>query len=203
MQNEKIDAYIEKSQEFAQPILIHLRELIHKACPEVDEKIKWGFPIFDYKKSILCSLASFKEHCAFGFWFSDKMEDPDKIFYTGTETAMGQFGRIKSLSNLPKDEILIRYIHQAMALIDAGVKLSKKESIPNSKDLIVPEILLQELNKNNKAMATFEHFSNSNKKEYIEWINEAKTDSTKQKRTETAIEWLSEGKIKNWKYVRK
>lgn len=202
MYNEQYDLYIEKSQGFAQPILRHLRDLVHKACPEVEEKMKWSFPNFEYKKSILCSMASFKQHCAFGFWLGAIMEDPDKILNSSGESAMGQLGRITKLSDLPSDEILIRYLHQAMDLIDKGVKMTKKDTSQKEYNLEIPTALKLALEQNDKAMATFENFSNSNKKEYIVWINEAKTEATKQKRLETTIEWLKEGKIKNWKYVK-
>lgn len=201
--NSKVDTYIDKSQEFAQPILTHLRALVHKACPEVEEKIKWSFPNFDYKNSILCSMASFKEHCAFGFWLGGIMEDPDGILSKGGETAMGQLGKIRSLNDLPSDEIMIRYIHQAMDLIDKGVKIPKKPTAEKKKELKIPEILQDALNKNDKARLTFDQFSYSNKKEYAEWIIEAKTETTKLKRLETTLEWLEEGKVRNWKYLKK
>jgi len=202
MFNPDYDKYIEKSQQFAQPILNHIRELVHQGCPEVVEKIKWSFPCFEYKKAILCHMASFKQHCSFGFWLGSVMDDPDNILNSSNESAMGQLGRIQSLSDLPSDEIMIRYIHQAMSLIDAGVKLSKKEPANGSKEIEIPDEMLKALKKNDKAMATFDSFSNSNKKEYVEWVKEAKTQATKDKRLETTIEWLSEGKVKNWKYIK-
>lgn len=201
--NPAFDQYIEKSQEFARPILIHLRKLVHEACPEVEEKMKWSFPNFDYKGSILCSMASFKQHCAFGFWLANVMDDPDDILKNEGESAMGQLGRITSLKDLPSDAILIKYIIEAMRLIDAGVKLQKKPVTAESKDLIVPEILDKALKSNDRARATFDKFSNSNRKEYIVWINEAKTEATKEKRLATTMEWLEEGKTRNWKYERK
>lgn len=201
MKNPQYDLYIEKSQEFAKPILNHVRELVHKACPEVDEKMKWSFPNFEYKKNILCSMASFKQHCSFGFWLGSLMEDPDGILNPVGETAMGQLGRISSLKDLPSDEIMIRYIHHAMDLIDQGVKQKKKEPLSSS-EIVIPDILKNALKNNDKANATFEKFSPSNKKEYIEWINDAKTDSTKAKRLETTLEWLEEGKVRNWKYIK-
>jgi uncharacterized protein YdeI (YjbR/CyaY-like superfamily) len=201
MKNIQYDNYIEKSQEFAQPILSHLRELIHKACPSVEEKIKWGFPNFEYKKTILCSMASFKNHCAFGFWLGSLMVDPEHILNQKSESAMGQLGRITSLKDLPSDEVLIQYIFQAMDLIDKGVKLNKKETT-EKKELEVPAILQQALSENDKAKATFDNFSNSNKKEYINWINDAKTEVTMKRRLEDAIEWMSEGKVRNWKYLK-
>lgn len=203
MKNPQIDLYIEKSADFAQPILTHLRTLVHKACPEVEEKIKWKFPAFEYKKTILCSMASFKQHCAFGFWLGSKMDDPEGILNQVGESAMGQFGRIKSFEDLPSDEILMRYILHAKELTDAGIKLTKKDIVSEKKELIVPIEFEQALAKNDRAKATLDNFSYSNKKDYITWISEAKTDTTKQKRIETAIEWLNEGKVRNWKYIKK
>lgn len=202
MKNPQYDTYIEKSQEFAQPILIHLRELVHKACPEVEEKMKWSFPNFEYKKTILCSMASFKQHVAFGFWLATVMEDPDGILNNESkESAMGQLGRISSKKDLPSDAILLRYIHQAMSLIDQGVKLKKQNTV-NTTEIVVPEVLIEALKKSDKAQATFDNFSPSNKREYVMWINEAKTEATRDKRLETAIEWMEEGKVRNWKYMK-
>lgn len=201
--NPAFDQYIEKSQEFAKPILIQIRKLVHEACPQVEEKMKWSFPNFDYKGSILCSMASFKQHCAFGFWLATVMDDPDGILTNEGESAMGQLGRITSLKDLPSDAILKKYIVEAMRLIDAGVKLQKKPVANDSKDLQVPEILENALKSNDKARATFELFSNSKRKDYIVWINEAKTEETREKRLATTLEWLEEGKSRNWKYERK
>jgi uncharacterized protein YdeI (YjbR/CyaY-like superfamily) len=201
--NPQFDNYIERSAEFAQPILNHLRELVHEACPLVDENMKWSFPNFEYKGSILCHMASFKQHCTFGFWLGGVMDDPDNILIKVGETAMGQFGRIKGLEDLPRDEIIIRYIHEAMRLSDEGVKPPKSEITKTKVDLTIPKELEEALNTNDKARATFDHFSPSKRKEYMEWINDAKTEETKEKRLATTIEWLEEGKSKNWKYDKK
>ncbi len=169
----------------------------------VDEKMKWSFPNFEYKGSILCHMASFKQHCTFGFWLGGVMDDPDNILIKVGETAMGQFGRIKGLEDLPRDEIIIRYIHEAMRLSDEGVKPPKSEITKTKVDLTIPKELEEALNTNDKARATFDHFSPSKRKEYMEWINDAKTEETKEKRLATTIEWLEEGKSKNWKYDKK
>ena len=193
--DKRIDAYIEKSRDFARPILEHLRKLIHKACPDVEETIKWGSPHFDYKGS-LAGMASFKEHCAFGFWKHSLLE--------GTElqrNAMGSFGRITSLKDLPKDEDIIALIHQAMELNEKGIKVPKKPAATKA-DILVPDALAAALAKNKKANTAFDKFSPSHRREYIEWITEAKTEPTRDKRVATAIEWLSEGKSRNWKYER-
>jgi uncharacterized protein YdeI (YjbR/CyaY-like superfamily) len=203
MKNQEFDHYIEQSAEFAQPILTKLRQLIHSSSPEIEEQMKWSFPNFIYKKSILCSLAAHKHHCTFGFWLGSIMDDPAGILQRIGQTGMGQFGKIKTLSDLPSDDLIILYLHNAMELIDKGVKLTKETTIADKKPLEIPEILKEALNQNSKAQATFEMFSYSNKKEYIEWINGAKTDATKIARTNSTIELLVEGKTKNWKYERK
>lgn len=196
----RVDAYIAKSADFAQPILIHLRELVHKGCPDVEEKMKWSFPHFDYK-GMMCSMASFRQHCAFGFWKASLMS-ASKTFMQVGETAMGHFGQIKSLDDLPSDKVMIAYIREAAKLNDDGMKVSPKPKSKEKKDLKVPADLEAALKKNRRAKETFDNFSYSNKKEYVEWIAEAKTDETRKKRLATAIEWMSEGKIRNWKYVR-
>jgi uncharacterized protein YdeI (YjbR/CyaY-like superfamily) len=202
--DKRIDDYISKSAEFAKPILRHLRQLVHQANPDIKETIKWGFASFDYKGP-LCSMAAFKQHCVFGFWKSKLLHDPDghlsERANQGGE-AMGNLGRITSLSDLPPDEILIGFIKEASILNDKGVKVPsppKKEK----GELVIPGYLMEELQKNSAALATFDKFSTTNKREYVDWINDAKSDETRARRLETALEWMAEGKIRNWKYVRK
>jgi hypothetical protein len=191
----RVDAYIKKSADFAKPILIHLRELIHNACPDVTETLKWSMPSFEYK-GLLCGFAAFKQHCTFGFWKQSLMESDA---FPQNKTAMGSFGRITSLKDLPSDKVMAGLIKQAMELNDKGVKVPKKAAAPK-KDLIVPDILTEALARNEKAAETFNAFPYSCKKEYVEWISEAKTEPTRDKRLATTIEWLSEGKRRNWKY---
>ncbi len=202
VRERRIDAYILKSTDFAVPILNHLRELVHFACPEVEEKIKWGMPFFDYKEEGMCNMASFKQHCAFGFWKASLMKDKTLIANAKGETAMGHLGKIASLKDLPSDATLIRYIKEAMKLNDAGIKVEKKKPT-TAKELEVPEYFLKALKKNNAAHKTFDVFSPSNKKEYVMWIVEAKTEETRKTRMTTAIEWMAEGKPRNWKYMKK
>jgi uncharacterized protein YdeI (YjbR/CyaY-like superfamily) len=189
----RVDAYIAKSADFAKPILRHLREIVHQGCPEVEETMKWSFPHFMYK-GMLCGLAAFKSHCAFGFW-KGKLIVPDK------PEAMGQFGRITSLSDLPKDSVLLGYVREAARLNETGEKVPRKPQRPK-KDLATPSDLAAALKKNVVARATFEGFSPSHKREYVEWITEAKTEETRKKRLDSAIEWMAEGKPRNWKYMR-
>jgi len=198
----RIDEYIATSAPFAQPVLNHLRKLIHQACPAVEEKMKWSFPHFDYK-GVFCSMASFKEHCAFNFWKAKLIPDPHNLLKENSMRAMGQFGKIKSLNDLPDDKIILQYLIEAMKLNESGIKVtSGRPPEKEKKELKVPEELIRGLQKNKKALETFEKFTYSHKKEYVQWIAEAKTDVTRKKRVETAIEWMAEGKGRNWKYQR-
>lgn len=191
-----VDAYIEKSKDFAKPILNHIRALVHAACPDVVETKKWSFPHFDYK-GVMCSMAAFKEHCAFGFWKQSLMED--KAF-PAEKTAMGSFGRITSVKDLPDDKTFKKLIHDAMKLNDAGIKVAKAKPTGERKELVVPDILVAALATNELAAETFDNFPYSCKKEYVEWITEAKTEPTREKRLASTLEWLGEGKRRNWKY---
>jgi uncharacterized protein YdeI (YjbR/CyaY-like superfamily) len=199
----RVDNYIIKSADFAVPILVYLRELVHASCPEVRETMKWSFPHFEYKGSILCSMASFKYHCAFGFWYGSLLTDPHKLLATGEErNSMGSLGKIKSISDLPAAEHLTAFIAEVMQLIDVGTKVKKEEKPKEVKELVVPAYMLDALNDNPKALRTFDNFSYSQKKEYVEWLEDAKTEATRNKRLATAVGWMEEGKIRNWKYLR-
>ena len=201
--DRRIDAYILNAEKFAQPVLNHLRELVHVACPGVQETMKWSFPHFEYNGSILCSMASFKKHCAFGFWKASVMKDPHKLFELHGRTAMGHLGRIESIDDLPSDKILISYIKEAAKLNKEGVKLpSRTKPVTTAKSIDPPDYMLKALKKNKKAWSNFEAFSPGRKKEYIEWITGAKTEATRTKRVSDMLEWVEEGKIRNWKYLR-
>jgi uncharacterized protein YdeI (YjbR/CyaY-like superfamily) len=175
--NPAIDEYIQKAKPFAQPILIHLRKLVHQACPMVDEKLKWGMPCFEYK-GIMCNFAAFKEHCVFGFWKASLMSDPMLMENAKSEKAMGHFSRITSLKDLPADNKIIDYIKEAMKLNDDGVKLVKAKP-PNQKELVIPTEILSVIRQNKKAYSIFEAFSPSNKREYIDWIDELRPKQPK------------------------
>ena len=192
----RIDAYIEKSADFAKPILEHLRKLVHKACPEVEETWKWSFPNFTYK-GMLCSMAAFKQHASFGFWKQSLLESDA---FPKNKTAMGSFGRITTLKDLPSDKVIIGLIRQAMELNEKGINVQKAKKPAEKKEIVVPDDLAAALAKDKKAKAQFEKFSNSHRREYVMWITEAKTEPTRLKRLATTIEWLSEGKSRNWKY---
>lgn len=200
----RIDAYITKAAPFAKPILQHLRALIHQACPEVNETIKWSFPHFDYK-GVMCSMAAFKQHCAFNFWKAPLLNDPKGFLKERAAQGgegMGHLGRITSLKDLPPDTVLIDLMEQAKKLNEEGVKLPAKEK-KMTVAVEVPEYFTRALKKNKKAQQVFDKFPPSQRKEYVQWITEAKTEETRNKRMTTAIEWIAGGKGRNWKYEKK
>jgi uncharacterized protein YdeI (YjbR/CyaY-like superfamily) len=193
----RVDAYIDKAADFAKPILTHFRKLVHETCPDVTETIKWGMPSFEYK-GILAGIAAFKNHATFGFW-------KHSLLGLGSRKdlgAMGSFGKMSSMKDVPPDATVKKLIKQAMKLNEDGVKVEKPKRSAEKKELVVPDILLEELAKNDKAAETFNNFSYSKKKDYVQWITEAKTDATRDKRLATTIEWLAEGKSRMWKYER-
>lgn len=197
--DDRVDAYIAKSADFAKPILNHLRELVHKAAPQLKETMKWSSPFFDHEGPV-CQMAAFKQHCAFGFWKATLMDDPHRILNQEADTA-GSIGRITSMADLPADEILIQYIRQAVALNEQGVKAPVRTKSPTVKaDLVIPADFTALLDQHPEAKAHFNQFSASQQREYTSWFDEAKTEVTRTKRLQTAIEWISEGKIRNWKY---
>lgn len=187
----RIDAYIAKSAEFARPILKHLRALVHEGCPNAEETMKWSTPHFDYKGS-LAGMAAFKAHCAFGFW-------KGSLIVPGRAEAMGQFGRITKVGDLPEDKVLIGYVKKAAKLNEEGVKVARPIKQPK-KDIPMPADLAAALKKNAKARSTFGGFSPSHKREYLAWITGARAAATRTRRLDTAIEWMSEGKALNWRY---
>ena len=195
--DKRVDAYIAKSGDFAKPILEHLRGVVHETCPEVEETMKWSFPHFMYR-GMLCSMAAFKEHCAFGFWKGSLIVEQEG---EKAREAMGQFGRITKLSDLPPKKTLAGYIRNAMALNDSGTKVAPRPKRAK-KDIAPPADFTAALAKNKKAHATFEGFSPSQRREYLEWITEAKREETRRQRIDQAIAWMAEGKPRNWKYMK-
>ena len=192
--DQRVDAYIAKAQPFAKPILTRFRKAVHAGCPAVQETMKWSFPHFEYK-GLLCSMAAFKQHCAFGFWKASLLKTPGK---TG---AMGQFGRVTSIDDMPAEKALVALVKKAAALNDDGVKSGRATRGPTPPPL-TPPYLVAALRKHEKAKETFDAFPPSHRREYIEWLIDAKTDDTRARRLAATIEWLSEGKSRNWKYSR-
>lgn len=199
--DSRIDAYIENSESFAQPILTYLRAMIHETCPEVVEDWKWSYPHFMYKGKILCAFMAFKQHCGFGFWLEQEMKTIKELTKNSERTRMFTLGKIKSLEQLPSEALLKAAIKEAMDLTDMGVTL--KRNIPEKKEIEVPEYFTEALRADKSALKVFENASPSFRKEYIQWITEAKTDATRTKRIEQALEWISEGKGRNWKYEKR
>ena len=189
----RIDAYIEKQPDFARPILVWLRERVHAACPDVEETIKWSRPNFYYKGKPMAGMSAFKQHASFGFWQRQELA-------TGMEgEAMGQYGRLTAISDLPGAADVEARIADAMRLIDEGAKpIRASRELRGEAD--VPEALAEALASDDVAAATFNGFPPGQRREYCDWIGEAKRAETRDKRVVQAIEWLREGKRRNWKY---
>jgi uncharacterized protein YdeI (YjbR/CyaY-like superfamily) len=199
--DERVDAYIASSAEFARPILKQLREVVHKACPAVEEDIKWGMPHFMYK-GMLCGMASFKAHCSFGFWKGSLVFNGEKP-PADEKAAMGHLGCIRTLDDLPSKAALTRYVKKAAELNDAGVKIpgrARRKPAGKQAALKVPADLASALSRNAKARRTFDGFTYSHRKEYVNWVASAKRDETRAKRLTTAVRQMSEGKSLHWKY---
>lgn len=197
----RVDRYIEKAPDFAKPILRHLREIVHEACPGISEDVKWSRPAFVYREKILCGIVAFKAHCSF-YLFQTDVENQ-----LAQEERFKQFreslDRIAQMSDLPSRKNLLRYVREGVRVLDASLlnPAPRKRAAQPKPDADVPEDLALALAKNRRAAQTFENFSKSHRREYIEWITEAKREETRQKRVATALEWLAEGKPRNWKYM--
>jgi uncharacterized protein YdeI (YjbR/CyaY-like superfamily) len=191
----RVDDYIAKAKPFAQPILRRIRKTVHAGCPDVVETIKWSVPAFEYKGP-MCGMAAFKAHCLWGFWKAALMKtmpnDP-------AHKATGGFGRFESLDELPSEAAMIRMVKEAAALNAAGVKAPR--AFKEKKPVKAPSYMLAAIKKNKKAHAAYQAFSPSHRREYVEWITGAKSEDTRARRLETAVQWMAEGKSRNWKYV--
>ena len=197
----RVDMYIEKAGPFAQPVLTHLRNLVHQACPRATESVKWGMPFFLQQGIVLCHMAAFKQHCAFGFWGPEMK----KVLATDglvSSKAMGSLGRITGLRDLPADRLLLRYMSQAAEFVESGQRKKSIDRKPKAAKphLRVPVELSAALKKNKLAAKAFERFSPSCRREYVEWIWAAKRQETKERRVAQAVEWIAQGKSRNWKY---
>lgn len=197
----KIDAYIEKSQDFAKSVLEYIRETVHEFCPDAEETMKWSFPHFMYKGKILCAMASFKQHCTFGFWLEKEMKTMHEITRNIEKNSMFSLGKITGIEDLPPKIQLKKAITEAMELTDMGITV--KKAAPSKTETKIPDYFQTALNENIKALKVFEKSSPSFRKEYISWIIEAKTEATRNKRMEQSLEWIAEGKSRNWKYEKK
>jgi len=197
----RVDMYIEKAAQFARPVLTHLRNLVHQACPRATESVKWGMPFFLQQGIVLCHMAAFKQHCAFGFWGPEMK----KVLATSglvSGKAMGSLGRITGLRDLPADRLLLRYMCQAAEFVESGQRIKSIDRKPKvaKPHVRVPLELSAALKKNKLATKAFESFSPSCRREYVEWISAAKRPETKDRRVAQAVEWIAQGKSRNWKY---
>jgi len=189
----RVDAYITAAGGFAQPILRHLRRLVHRACPDVEETLKWRMPTFMYH-GILCGMAAFKQHVSFGFW------KHALVMGAGAQRdGMGSFGKVAKLGELPPDKVLAAAVRRAMQLNETGAKVPRKtlkRAAPR-----MPDDLAAALRRNKRALTAFEAFSPSSRRDYVEWITEAKREETRARRLAQATEWIAAGKPRNWKYM--
>ena len=197
----RVDAYIEKAPPFAQQVLTHLRKLMHQACPRATESVKWGMPFFVQQGVILCHMAGFKQHCAFGFWGPEMKKVLAKDDLSSSK-AMGSLGRITGLKDLPPDKALLTYMRQAAEFVESGQRKKSIDRKPRTTNqpVRVPAELAAALKKNKLAAKAFQEFSPSCRREYAEWIAEAKRPETKEKRVTRAVEWIAQGRSRNWKY---
>jgi len=198
----RVDAFIEHSADFARPILMELRSIIEEAQPNLVETWKWSFPNYTWNGKIICSFSAFKQHCSFGFWLTAELPDPYQILEKVGRTAMGSLGKITDITQLPERHILIEYIRKAVELSENGIVVKKKQTSANKwekSSVDFPQIFVNDP----KAAASFDLLSMSQRKEYIFWIEEAKTEVTKLKRINTMLENLMEGKSLHWKYSKK
>jgi uncharacterized protein YdeI (YjbR/CyaY-like superfamily) len=192
--DERVDAYIARQADFARPILEHLRDMVHGACPECEEAMKWSMPAFLYKGKQLAGMAAFQAHAAFGFWQRGDVVDPS----AAKEGAMGQFGRLTAITDLPPPERLAETVRAAMAAIDTGAKTLRQ--IKPKPELAMPDDLAAALAANPAAQATYDAFPPGCRRDYLEWVTEAKRPETRARRIAQAVEWMAEGKKRNWKY---
>lgn len=192
----RVDAYIEQAAPFAQPILRHLREVVHEAAPDIEETIKWGFPHFEYQGTV-CHMGAFKQHCAFGFTKGALVLPAEQ---QAAANAMSHFGRLAAIADLPDRATLAGYVREAVRLNREGIKAPKAKAAQRAAEAEVPPAFQAALAGNPAAAAAFAKFPPGYRREYVEWIAEAKREETRDRRIATAIEWIAEGKPRNWKY---
>ena len=196
--DDQIDAKIAAAAPFARPILEHLRELVHKAVPEAEEAIKWGMPHFTYKGKNIAGMAAFKAHCSFIIHGEGRQGAED-------EQGMGQFGRITSVLDLPPSEELAARLHAARARIDeqgSATAHQRTATVEAGQELVIPDDFTAALKEVSAAQGFWASLTPSQKRDYLEWISEAKREDTRRRRIAQAVEWLADGKRRNWKYDR-
>jgi uncharacterized protein YdeI (YjbR/CyaY-like superfamily) len=200
--NSKVDAYAEKTEDFAKPVLAHLRALIHATCPEVIEGVKWGIPHFDYKGDTMCIFAAYKNHCSFTFYKDALMRDARLNANAHVPAAKRFMGKLTGVADLPSDRELKLWIKESMALNEQGLKLPERKA-KTHKEIEMPAVFAERLQASPEIAKIFESKSASFQKEYNVWIGEAKTEATRDKRIEEAMTWIAEGRGRFWKYAKK
>ncbi len=196
--NPQVDEYIDNAADFARPILRRLRKAFHKGCPKLEEKIKWGVPSFEYK-GMLVGMAAFKAHVSWGFWQAKLMDDPDGILGSDRKASPMRI-KAASVNDLPSEAVIAKYVRQAAKLNEAGVKPKRARSSKTAPR--APKYMLDALKSDKSAHEHWKSFTPGKKKDYIEWITGAKTEKTRDKRLKQAVEWIAEGKPRNWKYMK-
>jgi uncharacterized protein YdeI (YjbR/CyaY-like superfamily) len=200
----RVDAYIAKKAPFAQPILRELRAIVHEAYPEIEEDIKWGAPAFMHK-GIVCIMAGFKEYVGVNFW-KGALIVPSNARRASDDKGMKQLEKVRSVADLPPRKKIIGYVQAAVKLNEGGVPTPNRGKDAPAKrkgPIRTPPSLAKALARNAKAKATYDGFSPSHKREYVEWISEAKTEETRDRRIEQALGWMADGKPRNWKYMKR
>ena len=205
---KKTDRYIKDAPEYARPIMEKIRKAVHKGCPQAEEAIKWGCPYFMYKGKLFCGMAAFKKHVGFGFWNSADMDDPEGLFETGTgKKASMCNARFHSAKELPTQKVLVDYVKQSKKLTDAEVaksKAIKKKTV--KKKVVVPKPpadLTKAFRSNKTAKTYFDSLAPSHRRDFLQWILDAKRETTKEKRIEETIKLLKAEKTLHWKYQSK
>jgi uncharacterized protein YdeI (YjbR/CyaY-like superfamily) len=195
VKDPRVSAYIREAPEFARPILEELRTRIHVAVPGLEETLKWSSPFFVYDGKLLMGMAAFKQHCSFGFWHAAMR---------GSDTSAEGMGRFKpkTLAELPTKAEFERLARDAKRMVDENVASKRPPPKPRAA-IPVPEDFQSALAKNRKALATFEGFSPTKRRDYLEWITEAKRAETRAARISQSVAWLAEGKARHWKYETK
>ena len=197
--NPRVDEYIAKAQPFARPIMERVRKAFHAGCPDLDEKLKWGVPSFEHN-GMLGGMAAFKQHVGFGFWKAALMDDPAGLLGDDPKASPMRV-KIRDVQELPTQRVLVGYVKQAVKLNADGAKVPRPKATKKSKaDLDVPKYFLAAVKANGDAHATWKGFSYTNQTDYLEWVTGAKRDATRDKRLAQAVDWMAEGKSRNWKY---
>ena len=195
--DKRVDAYIAKAQPHAKPVLTKIREMVHEGAPDCEEDIKWGAPAF-VQGGILLIMAGFKQHCGVNFWNGSQFIPAARREGEGP----GNIGKIYSVDDLPPKKEFLGWVKKAVDAAATGESPIKRRPAKPRKQLEMPDFFLAAIKKNKRALATYEAFSPSKQRDYIEWITDAKTDATRAKRMAQAVEWMAEGKPRMWKYMK-